>query len=110
MTTWSRTCISALPTSSSWVNGYLVRAGASLTLIFGLVLAVILGIGDVRPPAGRAFGDGQVRHELVRAGAMPVLLAVGCEDDVAGTELGDLLSADLDQAAAFGDVQGCPPS
>ncbi|HTX80763.1 MAG TPA: hypothetical protein VME44_01185 [Streptosporangiaceae bacterium] len=42
------------------------------------------------------------------AGAVPVLLAVGCEDDVAGIELGDLLSAGLDQAAAFGHVQGLP--
>jgi hypothetical protein len=55
---------------------------------------------------GRAFGDGQVRHEVVEAGAVPVFFAVGCEDDVAGIEIGDLLSAGLDQAAAFGDVQG----
>lgn len=39
---------------------------------------------------------------------MPVFFAVGCEDDVAGIELGGLLSADLDEAAAFGDVQGLP--
>jgi hypothetical protein len=57
---------------------------------------------------GSAFGDGQVRHEVIGSGAVPVFFAVGCEDDVAGVELSDLLSAGLNEAAAFGDVQGLP--
>ena len=38
-----------------------------------------------------------------------VLFAVGREDDIAWAEFNHLLSARLDQAAAFGDVQGLPP-
>jgi hypothetical protein len=57
---------------------------------------------------GGALGDGQVRHEVVGRGAVPVFFAVGGVDDVAGFEFDGLLPAHLDQAAAFGDVQGLP--
>jgi MmyB-like transcription regulator ligand binding domain len=53
-----------------------------------------------------ALGDGQVGHEVIGPGAVPVLFAVGREDDIARAEFDDLVSARLDQA--FGDVQGLP--
>jgi hypothetical protein len=43
---------------------------------------------------------------MVGSGAVPVFFAVGRKDDVTGVELGDLLPAGLDQAAAFGYVEG----
>lgn len=82
-----------------------LRGGASPSLI---ALAVILGVGDVRAPVRRAFGDGQMAHEVVGPGTVPVFLAVGREDDVARIELDDLLPAGLDQAASFRDVEGLP--
>src|SRR5690349_11976096 len=45
---------------------------------------------------------------MVGTGAVPVFFAVGCIGDIAGVECDDLLAAYLDQAAAFGDVQGLP--
>ena len=45
---------------------------------------------------GSALGDGQVRHEVIGAGAVPVFLAVGCVDDIAGIEFDRLLAAHLD--------------
>ena len=47
-------------------------------------------------------------HEVFGCGAVPVFFAVGREDDIAGVEFDDLLSADLHEAAAFGDVEGLP--
>lgn len=56
-------------------------------------LAVILGIGDVGAPTGGglvsvagAFGDGQVGHEVVGRGTVPVLLVGGRVDDVASPD------------------------
>lgn len=62
----------------------------------------------MRSPVGRALGDGEAGHEVIRSGAVPVLLAVGREDDIAGVEFDNLLPARLHEAAAFGDVQGLP--
>ena len=53
----------------------------------------VFGVGDVVPPRGRALGDGDVGHEVLVAGAVPVLLTVRREVDVAGPELDDLLAA-----------------
>jgi hypothetical protein len=73
-----------------------------------LFLAAVFGVGDVRSPVGSAFGDGEVGHEVIRCGAMPVLFAVGREDDISGVEFDDLLPVHLNEAVAFGDVQGLP--
>jgi hypothetical protein len=69
---------------------------------------VVLGVGHVRSPVGGALGDGEVCHEVIWRGAVPVLFAVGCEDDISGAEFDDLLPARLDEAAAFCDVEGLP--
>jgi hypothetical protein len=53
-----------------------------------------------------ALSDRQMRHEVVGRGAVPVFFAMGCVDDIAGIGFDDLLPAHLNQAAAFGDVQG----
>ena len=49
--------------------------------------------------------DGDVGHEVLVVGTVPVLLTVGREVNVAGTELHDALAACLDETAAFGDVE-----
>ena len=78
-----------------------------------LRLAVVLGVGYVRSPVGLrlltvayAFGDGEVGHEVVGGGAMPVLLVGGCVDDVAGSDLDDVAAPGPSQPGAFGDVEG----
>jgi len=68
-------------------------------------LALVFGVGYVRSPVRSPLGDGQVCHEVVGTGAVPVFFSVGREDHVAGIELDHLLAADLDPAVAFGDVQ-----
>jgi hypothetical protein len=72
------------------------------------LLALVLGVGHVRPPMGYALGEGQVRHEVMGRRAVPVFLAVGREDDIAGIKCDDVLPAHLDQAMGFGDVQSLP--
>src|ERR1700722_10658030 len=69
-------------------------------------LPVVFGVGHLRTPVRCALGDGQVGHEVPGAGSMPVLLAVGSEDDVAGTELHPLLAARLRPAASLRHVEG----
>src|SRR5579875_1289127 len=39
-------------------------------------------------------------------GTVPVLFSVGSEDDVAGFEFHDPLTAGLDETSTFGDVEG----
>jgi hypothetical protein len=53
----------------------------------------VLGVGDVASPVGGTVGDGDVGHEVLVVGAVPVLLTVGCEVSVAGPELDDALTA-----------------
>ncbi len=55
-----------------------------------------------------AFPHGDVGHEVVGGGAVPVPLAGRGVDGVARADLGDLAAAGLDQAAAFGDMQRLP--
>src|SRR5882672_8510069 len=70
------------------------------------LLAVVLGVADVRTPLRRALGNGQMRHEIAGTRTVPVLLAVRGEDDVARIDLDDLLTPGLDPAAPLGDVEG----
>src|SRR6266550_2290228 len=76
-------------------------------------LAVVLGVGYVRSPVGLrlltvayACGDGEVGHEVVGRGAVPVLLVVGCVDDIAGADLDGVAAAGLYEPGSFGDVEG----
>jgi hypothetical protein len=76
---------------------------------------VVLVVGDVLCPvrlgsfvAGDGFGDGQVGHEVVGCGAVPVPLVGGRVDDVTGADLLDVTAAGLDETLAFGDVEGLP--
>jgi large repetitive protein len=61
-------------------NCFTVAAGRWSARLGG----VVFGVGDVGSPVRRAFGDRQVGEEVIGAGAVPVLLTVGCVDDVAG--------------------------
>ena len=70
--------------------------------------AVILGVGHVWPPVRRTLGDGQMGHEVLGTGTVPVLFAVRGEHDITGTEFDDLLTSGLDPAAPLGDVEGVP--
>src|SRR4051812_2751810 len=65
-------------------------------------------IGDVLAPADRAAGlvvllHGDVGHETVRSGAVPVILAWLEEHAVAGTDDLDRAALALTQADALGD-------
>ena len=69
---------------------------------------MVLGVGDVICPvrfgafnSGR-FGDGQVSHEVVGCGAVPVPLLRRGVDDVSGPDLLDLAAAGLHETLAFG--------
>lgn len=68
-------------------------------------LTAVLRICHVRPPHRCALGDGKVCHEVIRARAVPVLLAIRREDDIACVQLDDPLTAHLDTATPLGDVQ-----
>lgn len=54
--------------------------------------STVLVVGDVITPGGRTLGDGDVGHEVVVGGAMPVVLTVRGDVDVAGADLDDLLA------------------
>jgi acetyl esterase/lipase len=69
-------------------------------------LPVVFGVGHRRPPVRCALGDRQVGHEVAGAGPVPVLLAVGREDHVAGADLGSVLAPRLHPAASLGHVEG----
>src|SRR6266567_8761629 len=78
-----------------------------------LRLPAVLGVGDVRPPLRLwflgwrdAFGQGEVGHEVVGCGAVPVPLLRGCVDDVAGTDADDAAAAGLHKSCSFGDIEG----
>ena len=66
----------------------------------------VFGAGDVLAPFGVAFADGEVGHEMVGGGAVPVPFAAGGVDGVASSDGGDGFSPGLDAAFAFGDVHG----
>ena len=57
-------------------------------------------------PFGVGFGEGQVGHDAVGCGAVPVPFAAVDVDDVTGADPGDGFAAGLDQSLAFGDVKG----
>src|SRR2546426_12273962 len=67
--------------------------------------AVVLGVGDVLAPVGVALGHGEVGHEVIGGGAVPVPLG-GRVDDVAGADGDDGLATGLDESFALGDVEG----
>ena len=54
---------------------------------------MVLVVGDVVAPVGGYFGEGQVGHEVIWGGAVPVFFSVGRVDDVPGAELDGLLAA-----------------
>jgi hypothetical protein len=53
----------------------------------GLEVRLVFGVGDVVAPGGWALGDGDVTHEAVVGGAVPVLVAVRCVVNVTRAEL-----------------------
>jgi len=63
------------------------------TLGHALPHSAVLGVGDVLSPCSGASGDGDVGHEVVVGRAVPVLLTVGGDMDVAGADLDDILAA-----------------
>jgi Glucose dehydrogenase C-terminus/FAD binding domain len=87
---------------------------AATALANGRSAVVVLVVGDVVAPVGlgslvaRGFGDGQMGHEVVRGGAVPVPLVGGRGDDVTGSDLLDGAAAGLHQPPALGDIQGLP--
>jgi uncharacterized protein (DUF427 family) len=68
-------------------------------------LRLILVVGDVLGPLGRAVGDGQVNQERAGRRAVPVPLAGGGGHRVTGPDLLARAAPRLDQARPLGDVQ-----
>jgi len=58
---------------------------------------------------GRTLGDGEVSHELVMGGSVPVLLAVRRPMDVAWADLDDVLAPGLHEADTVDHVEGLAP-
>src|SRR5439155_10188246 len=52
-----------------------------------------------------ALRHGEVGHEVVGCGAVPVPLVSGCVDHVAGTDVDDVAAPGLHTAYALGDVE-----
>src|ERR1700721_2609114 len=93
-------------------SGAIAPAMANIYLILidiwqlaAFVLPLVLRVGHVRSPVRAAFGDGQMGQEMIGTGAVPVLFAVGSEDDIAGPQFDDLLAPGLHSAAPLGDVE-----
>jgi len=70
-------------------------------------------VGDVLAPvwfrllvAGNGLGNGQMRHEVVGCGAMPMPLIGRRVDNVACADLDDLTTPGLDEALSLGDIEG----
>jgi hypothetical protein len=61
---------------------------------------------DVFAPLGGAFGDGEVGHEVVGGGAVPVPLVGGRAHDLAGVDGDDGLATGLNESFALGHVEG----
>src|SRR4051794_41099714 len=81
-------------------SGWWVRAGSGAVLL----------VGDVVEPGddlavGVGLLDGDVRHEPVGGGAVPVLLARLDVDDVTGADLLHVAASAGDVADAVGDVE-----
>ena len=74
----------------------------------------VLVVGDVVAPLGlgsvligvKSVPEGEVGHEVVGGGAVPVPFVGRAPDGVAGADDDDVAAADLDEADAFGDVEG----
>src|SRR5271156_2399938 len=56
-------------------------------------------------PVRSTFSDGQMGHEVIGGCAVPVLLAIRSEDDIADTEFNDVFATGLYTAATFGHVE-----
>src|SRR5438309_8352328 len=65
----------------------------------------VFGVGDVVAPRSRAVSNRDVGHEVLVGGAVPVLLAVGRQVNVARSKLDNVLAPRLHEPATFGDVQ-----
>ena len=57
-------------------------------------------------PFSFAFGECEVRHEMVGRGAVPVPLAGWGDDDVASSDADEWSAAGLDEAFTFGHAEG----
>src|SRR2546426_564266 len=68
----------------------------------------VLDVGEVFAPYGVALGEGEVCHEVVGGGAVPVFFARGDADDVTGTDTNERPTARLYESVAFGDEQRLP--
>src|SRR5438445_11582404 len=80
-------------------------------------LAPVLGVRDVRCPVrlgslalGDTFGHGEVGHEVVGCGAVPVPLVRGGVDDITSADTDDVAAPGLHESSSLGDVQGLAES
>src|SRR5262249_34071572 len=81
-----------------------LRSSAAAVLLVGDVLAP----GRLRPVVRGTLGDGQVGHEVVPGGAVPVPLVRRGQDDLARADLGGLAATGLDEPPALEHVEGLP--
>jgi len=83
------------------------QAARSLTLEL-LALREIFGVGDMRSPVGSTFRDGQMSHEVIRTGAVPVFFSVRRVDHITWVECDRRFTTCLDKPPALSDVKGLP--
>lgn len=96
---WPLTC------GDRWITGRWLKSGipsASQTRRLCSGGRRVLVVAEVGAPLGGAFGDGDVSHEVVGRGSVPVLLAAGDANHVTGTDGEERSTARLDVADAFG--------
>ena len=83
------------------------QAAGSLTLEL-LALREIFGVGDMRSPVGSTFRDGQMSHEVIRTGAVPVFFSVRRVDHITWLECDHRFTTCLDKPPALSDIKGLP--
>src|SRR5580693_4673617 len=64
------------------------------------------GLGP--PAVSHTLGDGEMGHDVVRRGAVPMLLVRVSMDDVARTDGENVLAAGLREPDALGHIEGLP--
>jgi hypothetical protein len=90
---------------SSWFRDIRGVASALPALMTCVGSALLFVVGDLLGPFGHAVADGQVDHECAEGRTVPVPLARGGRDRVAGSDLRTCAAAGLAHARTLDDMQ-----
>src|SRR4051794_33556018 len=96
---------------AAWLGPGVVRPPSAWAGLLLVRVVVLLAGNGFEPGGGVAavgprFEHGEVAHERVGRGAVPVLLAGRADDGVAGPDAQDGAVTGADEADTVGDVQG----